>query len=80
MAENSSQIATDIKAKFANQEGKRRGESVVFTFPFQTYGNHATRLSTSGHVISERHWKDTFSFTEIISNFGSKQRTECQIV
>ena len=48
-------------------------ESVVVTFPFQIYGNHATELSTFGHVISERHWKSTFDFTEIINNFGLKR-------
>ena len=30
-------------------------ESVVFTFPYQANGNHATEPSTVGHVISERH-------------------------
>ena len=32
------------------------------------------------HVISEWHWKRTFDFTEIISNFGLKRGTVCQIV
>ena len=39
-----------------------------------------TELSTFGHVISEQHWKGTFDFTEIISNFGLNRGTECQIV
>ena len=38
----------------------------------QTYGNQATALSMTGHVISELHWKRTFHFTEIINNFGLK--------
>ena len=51
-------------------------ESVVFTFPCETNGNHATALSTIGHVISERHWKSTFG-TEcptmrLISHFSLK--------
>ena len=37
-----------------NQPNKKKSfveESIVFAFPFQTYGNHATELSTFGHVI-----------------------------
>ena len=56
-------------------------ESVLFNFPFQTYGNHASDLLIFGHVISERHWQDTFDFTEIINNFGLKRRSvlNCEI-
>ena len=32
-------------------------DSVVFTFPYQTNGNHVTELSTVDHVISRCHWK-----------------------
>ena len=45
-------------------------ESVVFTIPFQTYRNHASELSTFGHVISEWYLKGTFNFTDIMNNFG----------
>ena len=36
--------------------------------------------STVDHVISERHWKSTFDFTEIVNNCGLQQGTVCQIV
>ena len=55
-------------------------ESVVFTFPYQANENHATEPSTVGHVISERHCKSTFDFTEIVNNYGLKRATVCQIV
>ena len=54
-------------------------ESVVFTFLFQTHRNPTTVLSALGHVISERHWKGTFGFNEIINNYGLKRGTICQI-
>ena len=78
---NSRQIATGIEETQVNQGEVLRGEeSVVFTFPYQTNGNHATELSTVGHVISEPHWKSTFDFTEIVNNYGLKRGTVCQIV
>ena len=52
----------------------------LFTFPYRTNGNHVKDLSTVGHVISERHWKITFDFIKIVSNYGSKQETVCQTV
>ena len=55
-------------------------ESVVFTFPCQVNGNHATESSTVCHVISERHWKSTFDFTEIVNNYGLKLGTVCKIL
>ena len=55
-------------------------ESVVFTFPYRTNGNHAMETSTVGHIISERHWKSIFDFTEIVNNYRLKRRTICQIV
>ena len=55
-------------------------ESVVFTFSYQANGNHATEPSRVGHVISERHWKSTFDFNEIVKNYRLKQGTVCQIV
>ena len=56
------------------------GESVVFTFPYQVNGNHATELSAVGHVISELEWKSTFDFTEIVNNCRLKRGTVCKIV
>ena len=55
-------------------------ESIVVFFLYQTNLNYATELSTVGHVISKRHWKITFDFTEIVSNYGLTQGTVCQIV
>ena len=53
-------------------------KSVVFTFPYQTNGNHVTEPSTVGHVISERHRKSTLDFAEIVNNSGLKRGTVCQ--
>ena len=53
---------------------------VVFTFPHQTDGSHATERSTVGHVISERQWESTFDFTEVVNNYDLKRRTVCKIV
>ena len=55
-------------------------ESFVFTFPYQANGNHATEPPTIGHVISERHWKSTFDFIEIVNSYRLKRETVCQIV
>ena len=52
----------------------------VFTLPYQTNGNHATEPSTFSHVISERHWKSTSDFPEIVNNYELKRGTVCQIV
>ena len=65
----SRQIAADLEEK-----------SVIFTFSYQANGNHATELSTVGHVIAERHWKSTFDFTEILNNYWWKRGTVCQIL
>ena len=51
----------------------------LFTFPYQTNENHATELSTVGDVISKRHRKSTFDFTEIVNNYRLKRGTLCQI-
>ena len=55
-------------------------ESVVVTFPYQINGNHAMEPSIIRHKISERHWKSTFNFIEIVDKYGSKRGTLCQIV
>ena len=54
-------------------------ESIIFTFLCQENGNHATESSTVGHVTSERHWKSTFDFIEIV-NYEWKEGKACQIV
>ena len=60
---NSRQIATGIEETQVNQGEVLRGEeSVVFTFPYQTNGNHATELSTVGHVILRTALKRYFRF------------------
>ena len=71
---SSRQIAADIEE---NQPIKEKSfvlveESVQFTFPYEANGNHATEPSTVDHVISERHWKSTFDFTEIVKSYGLK--------
>ena len=37
--------------------------------------SHVTEPYTVGHVISVRHSKGTFDFSEIVSNYGLKRRT-----
>ena len=54
-------------------------ESVVFTFPYHTNENHATEPSAVGRVTSERHWKNTFDFNEIVSNYGLNPGAVCQL-
>ena len=55
-------------------------ESVAFTFPYQTSGNHATEPSVVGHTISERQWENAFDYPEIVKNYGLKRRTLYQIL
>ena len=52
----------------------------LFTFPYQINRNHTTELSIAGLIISERHWKSTFDFTEILKNYGLMRGTVCQFV
>ena len=68
-----------IKIRKQRRDPSRRNQP-KFIFPYQTNGNHARELSTVGHVISERHWKSTFVFTEIVNYYGLKQGTVFQIV
>ena len=63
---NSRQIAANIEEKFANQGEVLRGGTSLY-LSYQTNGNHATEPQTVGHVISKRHWKSTFDFSEIVS-------------
>ena len=42
--------------------------------------NHAMEPQTVGHVISERHWKSTFDFSEIVNNYRLKRGTVWQIL
>ena len=55
-------------------------ESVLFTFANQTNRDHAMEPQTVSHVISERHWKSTFNFSEIVNNYGLKRVTVRQIL
>ena len=79
---NNIQIMADIKEELGNQEEVRRGGgiSLIYLPFFIKNGNHATELSTAGHVISEQHCKSTFDFTEIVNKYGLKRGTICQIV
>ena len=72
---SSRQIAVDIEEPLTNQHKVSVEESVVFTFPYQTNGSHATEPSIVGFVMSERHWKITFDFTETVNNYGLKRTT-----
>ena len=63
---NSRRIAADIEEKFTHQGEVLRGGISLYLY-YQTNGNHATEPQTVGHVISERHWKSTFNFSEIVS-------------
>ena len=38
------------------------------------------KLSTVGYVISERHWKSIFDFSEIVKGCGLKRGTVSEIV
>ena len=77
---------TDYRRYKRRNRKSRRGPSwrwnqpYLFTFPYRTNGNHATELSTVSHVISERRWKITLDFTEIVNKYGLKRGTVCQIV
>ena len=46
--------------------------SVLSKFHYQADGNHATELSTTGHVISEQDWKNVFDFPIVVNNYGIK--------
>ena len=65
------------RCKWKNRKWRRvpswMSQSNLFTFPYQTNGNHATELSAVGHIISEWHWKSTFNFTEIVNNYWLKR-------
>lgn len=50
-------------------------ESVVFAVHYQINRNHVTELPTIGQVISERHCKSTFNFTEIENKYVLKRGT-----
>ena len=77
---------TDYRRYKRRNRKSRRGPSwrwnqpYLITFPYRTNGNHATELSTVSHVISERRWKITLDFTEIVNKYGLKRGTVCQIV
>ena len=60
---NCRQTAASKEEKYANQAEVLGGEeSVVFTFLYQTNANHATELSTVGHVILKTALKRYFLF------------------
>ena len=78
---NSRQIAADIKEKFANQGEVLRG-GINLYLSYQTNGNHATEPQRVGHVISERHWKSTSNFSEIVNKLRVEARSSvanCEI-
>ena len=77
---SSRHITADVKEK--KQEGPlwRRNEPYSFIFPYQTNENHNAEFPTVCFVISERRWKGTFAFTEIVNNYVLKRGTVCQTV
>ena len=57
-------------------------ESSVFTFPYQTNGNHTMEPEKVGHIISEWHWKSTFNFSETVNKLwveGRSSIANCKI-
>ena len=79
---NRRQIAADIEEKLANQREVLRGGISCIYLSYQTNGNHATEPQTVGHVISERHWKSTFDFKEIVNKIWVEARSSivnCEI-
>ena len=74
---NSRQIVANIerKKKLANQGEVlcTLGGISPIDLSLSSNGNH-------GHIISEKHWKSTFNFTEIVNKYGLKGGTVCQIV
>ena len=52
-------------------------EQFVSTTPSEVSGNHATELSTIGHVNSEWRWRGTFDFIQLVNNYVLKRRIFC---
>ena len=77
---NSRQIAADVKEILVSQGEVLCGGIICISY--QTNGNHAIEPKTVGHIISERHWKSTFDFSEIYKLRVEEARssiTNCEI-
>ena len=70
---NGRQIAADIEEKLVNQGEALRGGISRIYFSLSSEWKPF-------HGISERFWKSTFDFTEIVNKYELKRVTVCQIV
>ena len=76
-------IAADIEEKLVNQEEffrTRGGISRIHLSLSSKWKSYHGVINSLCHVISERHWKSTFDFTEIVNNYGLKLGTVCKIL
>ena len=80
---NSRQIAADIEEKLANQgEVHRGGISPIYLSLWNKWEPCHGAINSRPHVISERHWKSTFDFREIVKKLRVEVRrsiTSCEI-
>ena len=76
-------IAADIEEKLVNQEEffrTRGGISRIHLSLSSKWKSCHGVINSLCYVISERHWKSTFDFTEIVNNYGLKLGTVCKIL
>ena len=75
------QIAADIEEKWANQGEVFRGgiSPIYLSSPNKWKPCHGAIVGSVGYLISERHWKSTFDFSKIVSNYGLKRGRVWQI-
>ena len=74
------QIAAYIEEKWSNQaEVLRQGISPIY-LSLSNKWKPCHGAINSRPRISERHWKSTFDFSEIVNNYGLKRGTVWQIL
>ena len=76
-------IAANIEEKLVNQEEffrTRGGISRIHLSLSSKWKSCHGVINSLCYVISERHWKSTFDFTEIVNNYGLKLGTVCKIL
>ena len=54
--------------------------SVIFNFPYQTNGNHATEPSTVSHIKLRTALERYFQFHRIVNNYRLRQGTVYDLV
>ena len=74
------QIAADIEEKLANQGEVLRREISPIYLSLSNKWKPCHGAINSRPRISERHWKSTFDFSEIVNNCGLKPGTVGQIL